>query len=276
MNDIRLLLTQGFPGVGGTCFSAAVSVHPGRRLYISGNDNNALHQTFRHLIGECLCEVGTKMLDGHDISRLSPASLVPLGVASGSARLRVFPSLTMEEHFLIRSHATGQEGRKARWVDWARQSFSVLRAAPTTLCGNFSGGEQQSLMLALALMGSPRLVVIEEPWMGLADVARAETEAVVQELQGGGVSFVFLSQGAFDNAQADSVSEFGVQTIILRESSSQDPQDITAISTGTAEGTTSRDTFRRANGNRGESGRQALGQIFRHPFGRSDTMGRLT
>jgi ABC-type branched-subunit amino acid transport system ATPase component len=148
-----LNLTERFPLTSAPIFGKDMQIPPGMQVYFWGEDTSKLHALFRHLIGESKCERETKWLDGMDVSQTSCFELVRLGVSAASARSRVFQSLTIEEHFRIHTISLRSDRPADYWLGWAREQFSVLRSVPRTVCGNFSGGEQQTLMLALATIG---------------------------------------------------------------------------------------------------------------------------
>lgn len=191
-----LNLTERFPLTSAPIFEVAVPITPGMQVYFWGEDSTKLHALFRHLIGESKCEQETKWLDGIDVSHLSCPELTRLGVSAGSARSRVFQSLTIEEHFRIRLASLRSDRPADYWLNWARDQFSVLRSVPQTVCGNFSGGEQQTLMLALATTGHPRLLILEEPWTGLSGAARQDVREVFSNLAKQGTAILCLSQDA--------------------------------------------------------------------------------
>lgn len=192
--DTRLTLTEEFPARASVIIGQRVCLAAGVRLCIEDEDSRALHDLFTALIGEHSCEQGTKWLDGRDVSLLKPIELTSLGLVGASARLRVFKSLTLEEHFRLRASVLRTEQPAEYWLSWAQEAFSVLRSVPQTVCGNFSGGEQQTLMIALAAIGNPRLLVLEEPWTGLAAQSREDTDRILRELQETGTSLITLSQ----------------------------------------------------------------------------------
>ena len=191
-----LNLTERFPLTSTPIFGKAISITPGMQVYFWGEDSARLQALFRHLIGESKCERETKWLDGQDISHLGCLELTRLGVSASSARLRVFQSLTIEEHFRIRTASLHSDRSAYYWLDWAREQFSVLRSVPRTVCGNFSGGEQQSLMLALASTGDPKVIILEEPWTGLSIAARQDAESVFHDLAERGTAILYISQDA--------------------------------------------------------------------------------
>jgi branched-chain amino acid transport system ATP-binding protein len=192
----RLRLSEAFPDQHTVMFGRGIAVQAGMRLYVQGEDSPRLHKLFLHLSGEAACEPGTKWMDGMDVSHLRCPELVKLGLAAGSARARAFQSLNLEEHFRIRVAAIKDDRSPEYWLNWARDRYPVLSAAPATVCGNFSGGEQQTLMLALATIGHPRVVVLEEPWMGLAAGAAQDASRVLDSLAEEGTAIVSLSQDA--------------------------------------------------------------------------------
>jgi len=190
----ELKLSEQFPRADGPIFGRTLMFEAGHQVYVCSEDTNKLQMLFRYLIGEIKCETGTKWLDGVDVSHLDSRGLMRLGFAAGSARSRVFASLTIEEHFRIRAAALQSPQTGDYWLSRARESFSVLRSAPRTVCGNFSGGEQQTLMLALATAGSPRFVILEEPWTGLSIAAQQDVRAVFKKLTDEGTLMVSLTQ----------------------------------------------------------------------------------
>jgi len=196
-----LCLTEQFPFADFPMFDKAISIRPGTQRHFCGEDTSKIQALFRHLIGESKCEAGTKWLDDLDVSLMTCRELGERGLAAGSARSRVFQSLTMEEHFRIRTTAVRSELSAKHWLEKAKEWFPVLRSVPRTVCGNFSGGEQQTLMLALATIGSPRVVIIEEPFTGLSVEARRDVESVFEALTKEGTLILSLSQDSstFEN-----------------------------------------------------------------------------
>jgi branched-chain amino acid transport system ATP-binding protein len=189
-----LKLSEQFPRAGAPIFGRTLMLAPGNQVHVCGEDTTKLQMLFRYLIGERKCETGTKWLDGVDVSLLDCRGLMRLGLAAGGARSRVFASLSIEEHFRIRAAVLKSAQTGDYWLSCARKSFSVLRSVPRTVCGNFSGGEQQTLMLSLATVGSPRIVILEEPWTGLSIAAQQDVRAVLRELTDNGTTVVCLTQ----------------------------------------------------------------------------------
>jgi ABC-type branched-subunit amino acid transport system ATPase component len=197
-------LTEQFPLSKDPFFGRVLSLPLKTQIHFWGEDTSRLHALFRYLIGESKCERQTKWLDGIDISHLGCLELIRLGVSVGSARSRVFQSLTIEEHFRIRSASVQSDKPPDYWLNRAREWFSVLRSVPRTVCGNFSGGEQQTLMLALATIGYPRIVILEEPWTGLSGEARKDVSSVFKALTDTGAIILCLSQDAPDDSHNQS------------------------------------------------------------------------
>ena len=144
----------------------------------------------RSLTGLTRARSGTIVFDGDDITKLPPHVISTKGIALVPQGRRVFSSLTVRENLAI-AHRSG------KW-DWA----SVTRVFPRLAerVGNrgneLSGGEQQMLAIARALVANPRLVVMDEPTEGLAPALVAQVGALIQRLKSEGTSVLLVEQNA--------------------------------------------------------------------------------
>jgi branched-chain amino acid transport system ATP-binding protein len=124
-------------------------------------------------------------LDGaeHDLTRLSTEEIVNLGVAMVPEGRRLFPKLTVEENLLLGAFRRAARAGIARNLAFAYEIFPALKERRHQLAGSMSGGQQQMLALGRALMSSPRLLLVDEPSVGLAPILVSHTITQIKELK---------------------------------------------------------------------------------------------
>ncbi len=167
--------------------NVSLNVKPGETVVLLGTNGNGKSTLMKCVMGIVTPQAGriTVEIDGerHDLVGRSTEEIVDLGVALVPEGRRLFPRLTVEENLLL-----GAFRRKARAaiktnLAFCFECFPRLAERRSQLAGSMSGGEQQMLALARALMSAPRLLLIDEPSVGLAPVLVSRTIDKIKELK---------------------------------------------------------------------------------------------
>jgi len=139
---------------------------------------------------------GRVVFDGEEIGGLGPAEIVRRGIAHCPEGRRVFPHLTVEENLRIGAWVR-RDATVGSDLDRTFSYFPVLAARRRQPAGTLSGGEQQMLSIARALMSRPRLVLFDEPSLGLAPAAVEATFGVIRGVRAQGTTVLMVEQNAY-------------------------------------------------------------------------------
>jgi len=126
---------------------------------------------------------GSVELDGIRLDRLQPYDVVKRGVAQVFEGRRVFENLTVEENLIAGAHTRRNQADLRAGIERAYASFPVLRERRNQTAGYLSGGEQQMLVIGRALMSDPKVILLDEPSLGLAPLVIEEIFGVIRRLK---------------------------------------------------------------------------------------------
>jgi branched-chain amino acid transport system ATP-binding protein len=174
----------------------SLTVGAGEIVALLGPNGAGKTTTLRAISGLVAPSAGRITWQGQRIDRLRPEDVVRLGIAHVPEGRQIFPELTVEENLLIGSYPRRARDGVRSDVSRFFEQFPKLAARRTQPGGNLSGGEQQMLAIARALMASPRLVLLDEPSMGLAPRTVQEVFALLADLNRSGVSLLLVEQNA--------------------------------------------------------------------------------
>ncbi len=151
-------------------------------------------------------EKGTIEFDGRRIDRLDPEDIAALGIAHVVEGRGVFPELTVAENLQLGAYRRQDRAGVRRDLEWVFSLFPRLKERLTQLAGTLSGGEQQMLAIGRALLGRPRLLLLDEPSVGLAPRLVTEIAGVLKEINRQGTTILLVEQNA---RMALKVAEYG-------------------------------------------------------------------
>ena len=165
----------------------SMEVREGETVALLGTNGNGKSTLIKCIMGMVTPEAGEVFLETDgvrvDLTRTSTEDIVGLGIALVPEGRRLFPKLTVEENLLLGAYRKAARGDIARNLAFAYDAFPVLRGRHRQLAGSMSGGEQQMLAVARALMSSPRMLLVDEPSVGLAPILVSRVIAKIKELK---------------------------------------------------------------------------------------------
>ncbi len=164
-----------------------LSVRPGETVALLGTNGNGKSTLMKCVMGIVRASAGQIVaeIDGrrHDLVGRSTEEIVDLGIALVPEGRRLFPKLSVEENLLLGAYRPTARAEIARNLAAAYDTFPVLRERRRQLSGSLSGGEQQMLALARALMSTPHILLIDEPSVGLSPLLVRRTIDTIKELK---------------------------------------------------------------------------------------------
>lgn len=165
----------------------SLAVNDGETVTLLGTNGNGKSTLMKCIMGIVKPTAGriVAVIDGreHDLVGRAPEEIVNLGIALVPEGRRLFPGLSVEENLLLGAYRPRARPAIARNLEFCFATFPVLAGRRKQLAGSMSGGEQQMLTLARALMTAPRILLIDEPSVGLAPILVIHTIDKILELK---------------------------------------------------------------------------------------------
>jgi branched-chain amino acid transport system ATP-binding protein len=173
-----------------------IRVQPGEIVTILGANGAGKSTTLRAISGLLRPSGGEIRLEGKPIHTLPAHRLVQMGIAQAPEGRRVFGTLTVQENLGLGAFTRGDKAGIAESLGWIFTLFPVLEKRRAQLAGTLSGGEQQMLAIGRALMARPRLLLLDEPSLGLAPLLVRTIFQTIREINRTGVTVVLVEQNA--------------------------------------------------------------------------------
>ena len=182
----------------------SIEVREGETVALLGTNGNGKSTLIKCLMGLVSPEAGEIFLETDagrvELTGKSTEEIVGLGIALVPEGRRLFPKLTVEENLLLGAFRAAARADIAANLAFAFEAFPVLAARRRQLAGSMSGGEQQMLAVARALMSSPRILLVDEPSVGLAPILVSRVIAKIRELKEQRQLTVLMAEQNFNQA----------------------------------------------------------------------------
>ncbi len=174
----------------------SLEIQEGQLVTIIGSNGAGKSTTLRAISGLVCPSAGEIRFDGQRIDGLSPDKVLKMGIAHVPEGRRVFPGLTVLENLYTGAFVRSDKQEIKRDLNNVFDRFPVLRARTKQVAKTMSGGEQQMLAIGRALMSNPRLLMLDEPSLGLAPMVVQEIAQILKEINSKGVSVILVEQNA--------------------------------------------------------------------------------
>jgi len=175
-------------------WDVSFDVRPGEIVTLVGSNGAGKSTTLKTISGLLRPAAGHVRLEGQDIAALPPHAIVARGIAQIPEGRRLWPQMTVLENLELGAYTGEARRRKDETLAWAFTLFPRLRERRSQRAGTLSGGEQQMVAIARGLMCRPRLLMLDEPSLGLAPMLVEEVFRIVRDINGQGVTVLLVEQ----------------------------------------------------------------------------------
>jgi branched-chain amino acid transport system ATP-binding protein len=174
----------------------SLEVEEGKIVTLVGANGAGKSTTLRSIVGLVKPKSGTITYKGKDLLSGKTQNIVRKGITLVPEGRRVFPNLTVLENLKIGAFSRTNAKEVSKDIEWVYSIFPILKERNWQLAGTLSGGEQQMLAVGRALMSRPKLMMMDEPSLGLAPLIVKEIFGIIQEIHKQGVTILLIEQNA--------------------------------------------------------------------------------
>jgi branched-chain amino acid transport system ATP-binding protein len=175
-------------------YGVSLEVEQGRVFALVGANAAGKSTTLRVISGLVTPRAGRVVLDGTDLTHVPAHQRVDLGIVQVPEGRRLFPFMSVAENLLLGAHSPRARAARDETLRSVYTLFPVLEERKGQLAGSLSGGEQQMCAIGRALMSRPRVLMLDEPTLGLAPVLVARIFETVRTINGSGMTILLVEQ----------------------------------------------------------------------------------
>jgi branched-chain amino acid transport system ATP-binding protein len=209
---LRLEGIDAFYGDLQALYDVSLEVEQGRVFALVGANAAGKSTTLRVISGLVTPRRGRVVLDGQDLTPVPAHARVDLGIVQVPEGRRLFPFMSVSENLLLGAHTPRARAARDATLKYVYTLFPVLEERRAQLAGSLSGGEQQMCAIGRALMAKPRVLMLDEPTLGLAPVLVKRIFDTVRTINADGMTIMLVEQNvrqALTLAQRAAVLESG-------------------------------------------------------------------
>ena len=176
----------------------SLEIKEGETVALIGANGAGKSSTLHAVSGLIRSASGTIAFDGKDITGVSPDKIVEMGLVQVPEGRQIFTRLTVEENLRMGAFVNRDKADVARNKDRVFSLFPILKERSRQSAGTLSGGEQQMLAIGRALMSSPKMLLLDEPSMGLSPIMTQEVFNVLRSLKDENITIFIVEQNAYE------------------------------------------------------------------------------
>jgi len=177
----------------------SLTVNAGEIVTLVGSNGAGKSTTLRNISRLLRPKTGKIIFDGHDLVRLHSHEVVALGVIQVPEGRRVFPEMTVHENLTMGSYVKTARAERQKNLERGLTLFPRLKERIDQLAGTLSGGEQQMLAIARGLMAKPRLLILDEPSLGLSPLLVRTIFDTIVQINAQGISVLLVEQNVYQS-----------------------------------------------------------------------------
>ena len=174
----------------------SLTVEEGELVSLIGANGAGKTTTLHTISGLLTAASGSITLDGKDLQKVAPNKIISMGLAHVPEGRHVFARMTVEENLRMGAYIIKDQKKISENLESVYSHFPRLKERSRQLAGTLSGGEQQMLATGRALMTDPKIVLMDEPSMGLSPLLVKEIFSIIQELHESGITILLVEQNA--------------------------------------------------------------------------------
>ena len=174
----------------------SLEVNDGELVSLIGANGAGKTTTLHTISGLIPAESGSIMLDDHDLRKTAPSKIIELGLAHVPEGRHVFARMSVEENLMMGAYIVRDKSKIKKQLDMVYSHFPRLAERSRQLAGTLSGGEQQMLAMGRALMTEPKMLLLDEPSMGLSPILVKEIFSIIKNLHANGITVLLVEQNA--------------------------------------------------------------------------------
>jgi branched-chain amino acid transport system ATP-binding protein len=174
----------------------SIEIRPGEIVCLLGGNASGKSTTLRTILGMVTPSEGEVLFDGQPIAGLSTTEIVGRGVTMVPENRRLFTRMTVRENLELGSYLRTDRDKVREDLDRVMELFPRVRERLTQKAGTLSGGEQQMVAMSRALMADPKVLLMDEPSMGLAPVLVDQVFEIIQDINKLGTTIFVVEQNA--------------------------------------------------------------------------------